>query len=397
MNKDIKKILLVLALYALSGGVFYNFQQVWMQENLLSVKTISTIFSLACLLTISTLFICSRSVKKDKIKGFACSLLLTKVFILGSLFFLHNSGYAEVIKFLTMLDFVTDVEIFACIYPLLSQIEKNDNLYAARGIIYDALYYVGVLISCFLLGRSIKIINIDYNTFNVIGALIMLIAFFVLRSVDLSKYKPKREKKDLIIDHKEFNKKILKDKITIYYLIFFLFSNITYYCFNSMTLLLFTEGLKIEPSNASIMIVMLGITSVIVGILILSKLTLKNDYINFSIKYVIRTILYLFAFIFYNKFLVLSAIVFTKITSDSYSHVVDAPYVNRFDSKEQFAFSNTVETYKYLGRAIGTYICGLTLIAGLRYSFLATTIFGIITIVFGFLALYYRLKEKKKK
>ena len=59
MNKEVKKIFWVLGLYALSGGVFYNFQELWMASNSLSVKTIGTVYSICALLSVSTIFLCS--------------------------------------------------------------------------------------------------------------------------------------------------------------------------------------------------------------------------------------------------------------------------------------------------------------------------------------------------
>lgn len=391
MNKDMKKILLVLALFSLSGGIFYNFEQLWMQENALSVKTISTVFSLASIITIATLFICSRLVRKDKLKDFTCGLIVVKSLMLFGLFLLHKSGLTEVIKFLCMIEFAIDVEIFVCIYPMMAQIDKNDKLYASRGIIYDALYYLGVLITCFLVGRNLVLLKIDYNTFNLLGALVMLIAYFALKSVKLDS--KKKDNIDASLDHKDFSKKILHDKITIFYLLFTIFSNAAYFTLNGMLLLIFTEGLKMEANSSSLLLMILGITSVIIGIIILEKLTLKNDYINLAIKFVGRTLLFLLAFIFDLNVFYLIAIIFTKLISDSYTHISDAPYINRYKTKEQFSLSNLAEGFKYLGRAIGVLICGLALGLGIRYCFLGAFVCGVFNILFAYLALYYRKKE----
>ena len=80
MQKEVKKLFLVLAFFALSGGLFYNFQELWMADNWLSIKTISTVLSLCSLITVSTIFLCSNLIKQKQIKKF-CSILL---FILWS-------------------------------------------------------------------------------------------------------------------------------------------------------------------------------------------------------------------------------------------------------------------------------------------------------------------------
>lgn len=37
MNKELKRLLIVLGLYSLSGGIFYIFQELWLAENNLSI------------------------------------------------------------------------------------------------------------------------------------------------------------------------------------------------------------------------------------------------------------------------------------------------------------------------------------------------------------------------
>ena len=124
MNNDVKKIFWVLAFYALSGGIFYNFQELWMAENSLSTQTIGIVYSLCALLSVSTIFLCSNIITKQRLKKFSCILLITKVILLFSLFLLNNTGLNIIIKFLIMVDFVVDAEIYACIYPLITFITK---------------------------------------------------------------------------------------------------------------------------------------------------------------------------------------------------------------------------------------------------------------------------------
>ena len=163
MNKDVKKIFIVLAFYALSGGIFYNFQELWMADNHLSTQTIGIVFSLCALLSVSTIFLCSNLITKQRLKKFSCILLLLKVIILFLLFILNHTGLNVLIKFLIMLDFVIDAEIYACIYPLITFITKNDKVYALRGLIYSYAYYGGILLTSFLLGKTLFTFNINFN------------------------------------------------------------------------------------------------------------------------------------------------------------------------------------------------------------------------------------------
>ncbi len=395
MNKDLKKVFLVLALYALSGGIFYNFQELWMRDNFLSVKTIGSVYSLCALLTISILFMCSSLVKKERLKDFTLGLLFTNVIVMLLLYLLNGLGFSFIIKFLIMIDYVIDVEVYASIYPMIAHIQKNDKVYAARGIVYSALFYLGSLITIILINKTI-IGKITNNSFILIACIILFIAYLVLKKVDLEKYIA-QEKDDTLIDNRKFLKSVFKDKVTRNYLIFNLMGNISYYSINGMLLTLLMVGLNKESSQASIFMLVISIISVLLGIFVLKKLTFKNNYINLSIKYLLRTTLYLLAFIFNSNVFFIIAIVYTKVLSDSYSHISDAPYINRFKENEQFNFSNLAEECKYLGRSIGTLICGMAVAYSLRYNFLFAFIFGLIAIIFAYYSLYLRNKEKENK
>ena len=170
--------------------------------------------------------------------------------------------------------------------------------------------------------------------------------------------------------------------------------NASYYAINGMLLTLLMVGLSAEAKQASIFILIISMVSVLVGTLVLKKLTFKNNYINLFIKYGVRGLLYLLAFIFNSNVFFLIAIIYTKVLSDSYSHIADAPYINRFDENEQFNFSNLVEECKYLGRALGTVICGATISYALRFNFLFAFIFGYLTMVFAYYSLYLRNRER---
>lgn len=393
MNKEVKKLFVVLALYALAGGMFYNFQELWLLNNSLSIKTISVIYSLCAILTISTLFLCSSIVRKEKLKSFTAGLLFVKFLIILSLFFLDKSNFLFLIKFLVIVDYVVDVEIYACIYPIISEINKSDKIYASRKITYDGMYFLGVLITCLLLGKSLSVINITYNSYLLISSIIFIIAFVVLLSVKTNNSGTDEKH----VNYFDLVKKIKGDKITASYLLYGLFGNMAYYSLSGMTLIVLTEGLGYSSVKGSMLILILGLLSVVLGIIVMTKLTFKNDYINFTIKFLTRTLLFLLAFISNNKIFMLVAIIFLRLSVDSYEHISDAPYVNRFAVSEQFSFANLNDGFKYLGRALGTLICGAAIVISLRYNFLFAFIFGMFQVILGYIAIYLRKKEEYER
>jgi hypothetical protein len=135
-------------------------------------------------------------------------------------------------------------------------------------------------------------------------------------------------------------KKIKRDKISIFYLGFSFFCDIAYYSLVGIFIIILTTELSLSSTVASYVKLFSGIGAGLVGVIILSKLTLKNDYINISIKYVFRFISYLLPIFCFTKMTVVIGLFYTVLTSSAYTHILDAPYINRFDNEEQLAFAN---------------------------------------------------------
>ena len=201
------------------GGIFYNFQELWMAENNLSLRTISIVFSICALLTVSIIFLCSNLIRKEKLKKFTTILLVLKTIILFSFFILNSSGLNILIKFLVMLDYVIDVEIFACIYPMITMIEKNDKLYAKRSLIYSFFYYFGALIAGILLGKTIFNLYFNYNFYALIAAIFSLISTIFLISVKVPEIKSNTKEVDYDAFYRVIDQ-LKQDKPSFYFLLF---------------------------------------------------------------------------------------------------------------------------------------------------------------------------------
>jgi hypothetical protein len=162
-------------------------------------------------------------------------------------------------------------------------------------------------------------------------------------------------------------------------------------------LLVLTNVFSLEPFWASNIKLSVGIFAVLIAALILAKFTFKNNYINLSIKFLGRTIMYVMAWIFPNVWTFGIALFYTMVLSSSYTHIADAPYINRFDNDDQLAFANLKEMVTYLSRSIGTYLCGLCLVMGFKYNFILAAVFSFLTTLFAYQALYLYNKEKRGK
>ncbi len=397
MNKEIKKILLVLAFASLSSGMMYGFQKLWMQENNLTVATIGTVFSICSLLSVSVIFLCSNIINQTKLKKFELGIMVIKLVCITSLFFLNNSGHNILIKFLIMIDYILDVEIYTCIYPMLTLINKNDKLYARKDLIYKFLYYFAFLIAGFILGKKIFNIKINYNFFVFASALSLLIAIIILIKTNLEQYygkiKSKKDKQLLI----ELVSKLKGDKISIFYLIAHITGLISYYSILGLLAIIFINYFNFSTSSYSLFNTLMGILAVIIGSIILEKLTFKNDYLNVFVKFGGRVVIYLLAFIINNKVVYLLAFIYTLFFAESYVHIIDAPYINRYEGKYQLAFCNLKEMCGYLGRSIGVYLCGLLFTINIRMNFAVAFIFCLINLVFRYLDINLRKKEENDR
>ena len=313
------------------------------------------------------------------------------------LFLLNETGYNIPIKFLIMLDYVIDVELWISLYPLITLIKKDDKIYAMKDILYDAGYYFGVFLTGILLGKSIGGLNINYNFYIFIACILTFIPFLLLTKTNLEKYTQKEEKNKYTNQLNKIIKTIRKDKISKIYLLFVIFGEISYSCLIEMQVLLLADYFHFEASAISNMNIILGLASVIIGSLVISKLTFKNNYINIFLKYGVRFLLYTIAFFSNSKLCMLLAFVFIKLSSDAFLDIAHAPYINRYDSEEQLSFNNLKEMIEYIGTAVGVFLCGTILVYGLRYIFLVSSLFIALQIIFAFYALYLRNKESRLK
>ena len=398
-KKDLILLFVFLALVSIGDGFFYNFQELWMASNNFSLKTISVIYSICSLITVSVIFLCSSLIKKEYLKRFVQVLLFFKIICVLSLYLLYSSGLSFLIKLFIMIDFVLDVELITLIYPMITIIKMGDKEYASKEIVYSASYYFGVILTIILLGKKIGFIHFSYNSYLFVAFIFAVLAFVFLWNINLEKYIDKNieeEKNDKLIIEKLLGD-IKKDKISKLFLSSMVVNQFSFNSALGLEIILLTSGIGLSPTKASGLSMTLGIISVFVATFVLSKLTFKNDYINISIKYGGRLLFYLLAVIGGTKYFIILAVCFARLLSLSYVNVVDAPYVNRINKDYQLAFCNLKEMLVYLGKSLGLLFCGVLMNIDLRLNFLFAAILVFLEIYLRMIALKYRLEEEGKK
>ena len=382
--------LIAIGLYSLSRGLWYNYQSLWLQDNGFSVGTISMIETLSSLGMVSASIIFFNHITKKRLKNFIVILLFLKIFILTTLFIANGSGSDTFIKILILYDNIINTEILVSFYPLLTLFKKDDKLYCKKGLIDSTMYDIGVMLGCFFLGKNILSFDMNFNMFLLLSLLIVFVSFIIIKDTTIDNVE-----EDNVPITSELFRFIKNDKLTKLYFNYLFWGETSYYIVCGLKVLLLTNVIGLSVGITSTYIMIISIVSDIVGIIILKKLTLKNNYLNLLIKFGGRTLLYLLVFLIPNNLTCIIALSYALLFSNSYSHVTDAPYTNRIDDDCQLAFSNVKNMVSYTAKAIGVFICGLGFTIGIRYTFLMAFILVLTQMIIA-MRCNYLLKNSHK-
>ena len=213
--KSENQILIMLAFFSISIGLWENFRQLWLQANNFTVANISNIISIGILISVIGIMFVGKYIKLDKLKSFVSFSLIIKFINLIFLLSLNRKGNTHLINLSVILDVLTGYLITTSIYPLITTIIKNNTIYSKRKLTEYLFKDIGILVGGLLIGRNIIGILVDYNVCLLIS--IMFLAFSIIvmfnmsacTEVDISQ----NEKKSII-------KYILKNKIQKMYALY---------------------------------------------------------------------------------------------------------------------------------------------------------------------------------
>lgn len=123
--KEENKILVIVAFFSISIGLWTNFKQLWLQDNNLDVTRVSQILSISGLFCVIALIIFSKKLTLKNIKKVITISILLKTINLILLATLNHTGYKMIIEIVTILDAVLENLIIISIYPLIVTIKKK--------------------------------------------------------------------------------------------------------------------------------------------------------------------------------------------------------------------------------------------------------------------------------
>lgn len=324
-------------------------------------------------------------IKLDKLKSFVSFSLIIKFINLIFLLSLNRKGNTHLINLSVILDVLTGYLITTSIYPLITTIIKNNTIYSKRKLTEYLFKDIGILVGGLLIGRNIIGILVDYNVCLLIS--IMFLAFSIIvmfnmsacTEVDISQ----NEKKSII-------KYILKNKIQKMYALYTFIGSMAMSTALGLKMLTLTNFFNFTDNHATNYLLLVGLIADVLGIFALKYLTPKNDYITITIKFGIRFIGYLIAFLSNNLIITLIAMTWSLLISTAYENVCDGYYINGVENIYQLALTNFRYIVRYLGEAIGVFLCGLMYQIGLRYMFGLSAFFMIFQLALAYYLIYLR-------
>ena len=385
--KNENKILIMLAFFSISVGLWGNFRQLWLQDNNFSVTNISYIISIGTLISVIVIAFIGKYINLDKLKNALVIVLLIKFINIFLLYFLNGTSSIELIKLSVIIDIVTEFIIITSIYPLITTMLKSETIYSKRRLTEYLFRDIGILFGGVFIGKSIAGIIINYNVCLFIANIFLICSLFILLNIKIINISNNEEYKKIS------SKYIFKDKLLILYLIYMLIGTIAMSTALGLKMLTLTNYFKFSDSVATNYLLVIGLLADIFGIIALKYLTPKNDYVTVTIKFVIRFLGYVIAFVSNNVVITLIAITWSIFISTSYENICDAVYINRLENKYQLSFSNVCHITRFLGEAIGVFLCGLMYEKGLRYMFGLSALFMVFQISLAYYMIYLRNKE----
>lgn len=385
--KDENKILIMLAFFSISIGLWGNFRQLWLQDNNFSATQISNIISIGTFISVIGIALIGKYVTLNKLKKTLTSILIIKFINMLALYFLNGTNKIEQIKLAIMIDIVMEYIIITSIYPLITTIVKSDTIYSKRKLTEYLFRDIGILFGGIFIGKSVAGILVNYNICLIISNVFLLISIFTMLNIKINKTEEKHSVKNSMVKY------ILKSKIMSLYLLDMFVGKIAMSTALGLKMLTLTNYFAFSDSIATNYLLIVGLIADGIGILALKYLTPKNDYLTITIKFGIRFIWYVVVFISNNLIITLIAITWSLLISTAYENICDGVYINRVENNYQLSFANIRYIIRFLGEAIGVFFCGIMYEIGLKYMLGLSAIFMIFQIGLAYYLIHLRRVE----
>lgn len=347
-----QQILLMVVFFSISTGLWENFRQLWLESNNLDATQISSILSLGMLAAVVAIIIVGKFVKMSQIKYLVTVALAGRMLNLLALFCLNGSGSQGTITLCIAIDIVTSYIVITSIYPLLTTVMKSNSAYSRRKLIEYLFRDVGILIGGVLIGHQLGGFLFDYNGCLLVAALFLVGAIITMYRLDLRVTERAPRQQFSAVRY------ILHDRIQRVYMLYVFLSSASYATVMGLKMLVFTNIFDFSATGATNSLLIIGLVADLLGILALRYFTPRNDYVTIFIKFGIRLIAFVIAFLTNNPFLCFLAFIWALLSSTAYENISDGYYINSVDNRHQLKYNTCRHVIYYLGEASGTFLCG---------------------------------------
>lgn len=367
-----RKILVMLAFFSTSVGLWENFRQLWLQDNGFAATEVSLITSLGLFISVAGVLIVGYKLKMRHLKAFMTTILGAKLIDLIILLSLDMSGNTWAMSLCTVIDVVTSYLIVASVYPLITTIIKNNEIYSKRKLVEYWFRDIGVLVGGVFLGQNLFGTIVDYNGCLLISMIFLAFAILLMASFDVCTHEKEPPRHDSIIKY------IMKSKIQVCYMVYAFLAATSFAAALGLKMLILTNYLNFSANTATNYLLIVGLISDVVGVLALKYFTPKNDYLTLFLKFGIRLLAYALAVLADDPFISMLAITWSILISTAYEDVTDGNYINVVDNRHQFSYSTIKHVMSFMGEATGMLLCGVMYNFGVAFTL---GISAIITIV----------------
>lgn len=388
-NKKENQILIMLAFFSISIGLWGNFRQLWLQDNGFSISQISIILSLGTFVSVLGIIFVGKFISLNRLKNIITISIGIKFLDTILLYFCNKTGLSNYITLFTVIDIIVEYIVITSIYPLITTITKSNTIYSKRKLTEYLFEDIGILIAGIIIGKNILGIVVDYNICLMISNIFLLISILMMLRIKPIKLETKIKEQSSILKY------ILKDKIIVIYLFYGFLAGVAISTGLGLKILLLKNFFDFTDSNATNYILIVELIGDIFGILALKYMTPKNDYLTITIKFGIRFIAYCIAFISNNLLLTFIAITWSLFIGPAYENICDGPYINSVKDVYQLKFTNLRYIVKFLGESVGIFFCGLMYNIGLRYIFGLSAFFMIFQLALAYKLIYMRNHNRR--
>ena len=384
-----RKILVMLAFFSVSAGLWENFRQLWLQDNGFSATDVSTITSLGLFISVGGILLVGAKLRLRYLKPFMTGVLGIKLITLIILFSLDASRQTGLIQLCTIIDILTTYVIIASVYPLITTITKSNRIYSKRKLVEYWFRDIGVLVGGLVLGQQLMGSLIDDNACLMIAAIFLSLAIMTMFSFHVEPHMHEAPRRASVVKY------VLHSKLQICYLTYAFLAATSFAAALSLKMLVLTNYLDFSVGTATNYLLIVGLLSDVVGALALKYFTPRNDYLTMTLKFGIRLVSYIIVVLADNPFISLLAMTWSILISTAYEDVSDGYYINLVDNRYQLSYSTLKHVMSFLGEAVGTLICGLT------YNFGIPAMFGtaaaITTIQLGLAYYVIALRTRRRR